>query len=140
MVFFLCNISNYFAHAKTYIFSYNRLGKSVDESDVEKIIEEASKTSYTDQVTQVQENVHSQIKTFSASMDEILLPNDKMVNDPLGLSPQESTLPRRSGLSLAVGRTGSSPNNSGEFSAFSFHNQNILIVGVIHVKYHSYPW
>ncbi|KEH40922.1 hypothetical protein MTR_1g037570 [Medicago truncatula] len=45
-------------------------------------------------------------------MDEILLPNDKMVNDPLGLSQQESTLPRRSGLSLAVGRTGSSPNNS----------------------------
>lgn len=92
--------------------SYNRLGKSADESDVEKIIEEASKTSFTDQVTQVQENVHSQIKTFSASMDEILLPDEKTVNDPLGLSQQESTLPRRSGLSLAVGRTGSSPNNS----------------------------
>jgi len=96
------------------------LGKSADESDVEKIIEEASKTSFTDQVTQVHENVHSQIKTFSAFMDEILLLNDKTVNDPLGLSQQESTLPRRSGLSLAVGRTGSSPDNSGEFSAFAF--------------------
>jgi len=102
------------------MFSYNRLGKSADESDVEKIIQEASNTSFTDQVSQVQENVHSQIKTFSASMDEILIPDEKTVNDPLALSQQESILPRRSGLSLAVGRTSSSPNNSGEFSAFSF--------------------
>ncbi|KAI5417653.1 hypothetical protein KIW84_042316 [Lathyrus oleraceus] len=31
---------------------------------------------------------------------------------PLGLSQQASVLPRRSGLSLAVGRDGSSPDNS----------------------------
>ncbi|KAI5410602.1 hypothetical protein KIW84_055935 [Lathyrus oleraceus] len=31
---------------------------------------------------------------------------------PLGLSQQASVLPRRSGFSLAVGRNGSSPDNS----------------------------
>ncbi|XP_004505812.1 uncharacterized protein [Cicer arietinum] len=92
--------------------SYNRLGKSADESDAEKIVEKASKTSFADQVVQVQENVHSQIKTFCALMDEILLPNEEIVNDPLGLSQQASILPRRSGLSLAVGRSDSSPDNS----------------------------
>ncbi|GAU25939.1 hypothetical protein TSUD_16770 [Trifolium subterraneum] len=92
--------------------SYNRLGKSAEESDVEKIIEDSSKTYYADQVTQVQENVHSQIKTFCTFMDEILLPNDKTVNDPLGLSKQASVLPRRSGLSLAVGKSSSSSDNS----------------------------
>ena len=44
-------------------------------------------------------------------MDEILLPNEQTMNDPLGLSQQASVLPRRSGLSLAVGRNGSSPDN-----------------------------
>jgi hypothetical protein len=96
------------------------LGKSAEESDVEKIIENSSKTSYADQVTQVQENVHSQIKTFCTFMDEILLPNEKTVNDPLGLSQQESVLPRRSGLSLAVGKSSSSSDNSGEFFTLSF--------------------
>ncbi|KAL5070808.1 hypothetical protein RYX36_021695 [Vicia faba] len=92
--------------------SYNQLGKSADESDAEKIIEKASTTSFADQAIQVQENVHSQIKTFCAFMDEILLPNEETMNDPLGLSQQASVLPRRSGLSLAVGRNGSSSDNS----------------------------
>ncbi|CAK8570805.1 unnamed protein product [Lathyrus sativus] len=92
--------------------SYNQLGKSADESDAEKIIEKASNTSFADQAIQVQENVHSQIKTFCAFMDDILLPNEQTMNDPLGLSQQASVLPRRSGLSLAVGRNGSSPDNS----------------------------
>ncbi|KAI5397211.1 hypothetical protein KIW84_063143 [Lathyrus oleraceus] len=92
--------------------SYNQLGKSADESDAEKIIEKASNTSFADQAIQVQENVHTQIKTFCAFMDEILLPNEQTMKDPLGLSQQASVLPRRSGLSLAVGRNGSSPDNS----------------------------
>ncbi|PNX64750.1 hypothetical protein L195_g036566, partial [Trifolium pratense] len=45
-------------------------------------------------------------------MDEILLPNEKTVNDPLGLSQQASVLPRRSGLSLAVGKSSSSSDKS----------------------------
>ncbi|XP_068461994.1 uncharacterized protein [Phaseolus vulgaris] len=56
---------------------------------------------------QVQENVHSQIKTFCTFMDEILLPNEKMVNE----HQPESTVPHRSGLSFAVGRSDSAQNN-----------------------------
>ncbi|XP_061357230.1 uncharacterized protein LOC133301592 [Gastrolobium bilobum] len=93
---------------RLYLYSsYNRLGKSADEADAEEIIEMASKASVTDQQMHVQENVHSQIKTFCAFMDEILLPNE---NDPL-VSQQASILPRRSGLSFAVGRNGPTPNN-----------------------------
>ncbi|KAG5008508.1 hypothetical protein JHK85_027050 [Glycine max] len=58
--------------------SYNHLGKNADEAHAEEIIEMASKASFADQQMQVQENVHSQIKTFCTFMDEILLPNEKM--------------------------------------------------------------
>ncbi|OIW01876.1 hypothetical protein TanjilG_31058 [Lupinus angustifolius] len=91
---------------------YNRLGKSADEADVEEIIEGSSKTSATDQQIQVQENVHSQIKTFCTFMDEILLPSEKTVTDPFESSQQANTLPRRSGLSFAVGRSVSPTNDS----------------------------
>ncbi|KAJ1427610.1 hypothetical protein SESBI_09496 [Sesbania bispinosa] len=89
--------------------SYYRLGKNAEEADAEAIIEMASGTSFADQQVLVQENVHSQIKTFCAFMDEILLPNEKKANDPL---QQASNLPRRSGLSLAVGRSDPSHDNS----------------------------
>ncbi|KAI5399694.1 hypothetical protein KIW84_064867 [Lathyrus oleraceus] len=87
-----------------------------DESDAEKIIEKASNTSFADQAIQVQENVHTQVKTFCAFMDEILLPNEQTMNDPLGLSQQASVLPRRSGLSLAVAGPQTRPLSQAEVS------------------------
>ncbi|WVZ22175.1 hypothetical protein V8G54_000719 [Vigna mungo] len=91
--------------------SYNRLGKNADEARTEEIIEMAGKASFADQQMQVQENVHSQIKTFCTFMDEILLPKEKMVNQ----HEPESTVPRRSGLSFAVGRSNLVQNKLGEF-------------------------
>ncbi|KAL7170492.1 hypothetical protein ACSBR2_035379 [Camellia fascicularis] len=61
--------------------SYNRLGRNADESDAEAIIDMAGKAFLADQQKQVQENIHSQIKTFCASMDEILLPDSKSINE-----------------------------------------------------------
>ncbi|CAH9077870.1 unnamed protein product [Cuscuta epithymum] len=88
---------------------HHRLGKGADEKDVEEIIDMASNAPLVDQQKQVQENVHSQIKTFCTCMDEILLPDVKSHVEPH--SPSEcSSPPRRGGLSLAVG--GSSPLNN----------------------------
>ncbi|KAA8542794.1 hypothetical protein F0562_023946 [Nyssa sinensis] len=83
--------------------SYNRLGRNADEADAEEIIDMAGKASFADQQKQVQENIHSQIKTFCTSMDDILLPDSSTLSEPLKSSPQMSSSPRRSGLSLAVG-------------------------------------
>ncbi|KAA8528918.1 hypothetical protein F0562_033594 [Nyssa sinensis] len=83
--------------------SYNRLGMNADEADAEEIIDMAGKASFADQQKQVQENIHSQIKTFCTSMDDILLPDSSTLSEPLKSSPQMSSAPRRSGLSLAVG-------------------------------------
>ncbi|GAB4850621.1 hypothetical protein Ancab_029930 [Ancistrocladus abbreviatus] len=91
--------------------SYNRLGKDADEADAEKIIDMASKASLADQQKQVQENIHSQVKTFCMHMDEILLPQTKNLHECLESSPQTNDTPRRSGLSFAVGSTGSLPKN-----------------------------
>ncbi|XP_004507402.1 uncharacterized protein [Cicer arietinum] len=59
----------------------------------------ASKASVADQHMQVQENIHSQIKTFCTFMDEVLLPTKKTVNDDsfefsqqTNISPQHSEL------------------------------------------------
>ncbi|KAK7308369.1 hypothetical protein VNO77_41972 [Canavalia gladiata] len=87
--------------------SYNHLGKSANEADAEEIIEMASKASIADQQMQVQENVHSQIKIFCAFMDEILLSNENTVNG----NQLASTVPRRSGLSFAVGRSDPAHDN-----------------------------
>ncbi|KAE8716837.1 isoflavone 2'-hydroxylase-like [Hibiscus syriacus] len=54
--------------------SYNRLGKDAEEADAEDIIDMASKASFADQLTLVQENVHDQIKNFCTAMDGIILP------------------------------------------------------------------
>ncbi|XP_061362692.1 uncharacterized protein LOC133306392 isoform X4 [Gastrolobium bilobum] len=83
--------------------SYNRLGKNADEADAEEIIAIASKASVADQQMQVQENVHSQIKAFCTFMDEVLLPNEKMVNGPFELSHQANILPHCTGLSSPNG-------------------------------------
>ncbi|XP_058097891.1 uncharacterized protein LOC131242928 isoform X2 [Magnolia sinica] len=92
------------------IFSYYRLGKNAVETDADEIIDMASKASVSDQQKQVQENIHSQIKTFCKSMDDILLPNLKNSHDPLVSSQESQDTPRRSGLGLAVGRTGPHTN------------------------------
>ncbi|KAF5747403.1 hypothetical protein HS088_TW05G00124 [Tripterygium wilfordii] len=86
--------------------SYNRLGGDVDEEDADEIIDMASKASVDDQQKQVQENIHSQIKSFSTFMDEILLPDTAKGSDALESSPPA---PRPSGLSFAVG--GKAPNS-----------------------------
>ncbi|KAF9608096.1 hypothetical protein IFM89_006023 [Coptis chinensis] len=90
--------------------SYNRLGRDATETDAEEIIDMASKAALADQQKQVQENIHSQIKSFSTLMDEILVPNFKNSNDP----PNISGVPRRSGLSFAVGKGGPPPNQPGD--------------------------
>ncbi|KAI3763788.1 hypothetical protein L2E82_13785 [Cichorium intybus] len=85
--------------------SYNRVGKDAEDADIEEIINMASKAALTDQERQVQENIHSQITNFCTSMDEILLPDLNSHNPP----QQNTTTPRPSGLSLAIGRN--SPTN-----------------------------
>jgi hypothetical protein len=57
----------------------------------------ASKASVADQQMVVQENVHSQIKSFCTIMDEALLPNEKIVSDDsFKLSQQTIILPQHS--------------------------------------------
>ncbi|CAN4115145.1 unnamed protein product [Withania somnifera] len=65
----------------------------------------ASKASLADQQKQVQENVHSQISSFCQYMDHILQPDltDKVKQGTS--SSKNSSSPRHSGLSLAIGRT-----------------------------------
>ncbi|KGN58554.1 uncharacterized protein LOC101219994 [Cucumis sativus] len=80
--------------------SYNRLGMDATEADAEEIIDMASKASFADQQKQVQENIHSQVKSFCMHMDGILLPDEPAE------SPEKSKdAVRKSGLSFAVGRT-----------------------------------
>lgn len=63
----------------------------------------AGKASLADQQKQVQDNIHSQIKTFGMWMDEILLPDSNSINESAESNSQINTQ-SRSGLSLAVGR------------------------------------
>lgn len=84
--------------------SFNRLGNNADEADAEEIIEMASKASFADQQMQVQENVHSQIKAFCTRMNEILLPNEKVVNDYLELSQQANRSPHHSAKAVSKQR------------------------------------
>ena len=51
----------------------------------------ASKAYHADQ--QFQENVNAQIKTFSMSMDEILILDTKRIGDAHELPPQPTTAP-----------------------------------------------
>ncbi|XP_027153694.1 uncharacterized protein LOC113753674 [Coffea eugenioides] len=89
--------------------SYKLLGKDADEADAEEIIDMASKASLTNQQKQVQENIHSQIETFCTTMDDIVLPNLQSTEKAHEPIEEKNSTSRRSGLSLAVGR--SSPLN-----------------------------
>ncbi|XP_016647314.1 PREDICTED: uncharacterized protein LOC103321084 isoform X2 [Prunus mume] len=64
----------------------------------------ASKAPVADQQKQVQENIHRQIKSFCMSMDELLLPDVKKINEGIESSEQSNPAPRQSGLSFAIGR------------------------------------
>ncbi|KAL3501854.1 hypothetical protein ACH5RR_036303 [Cinchona calisaya] len=90
--------------------SYKLLGKNADEADAEEIIDMASKASLTDQQKQVQENIHSQIKTFCKTMDDIIPPNLQSIDKHCEPIVEKDSASRRSGLSLAVGQ--SSPLNN----------------------------
>ncbi|XP_076881873.1 uncharacterized protein LOC143530138 [Bidens hawaiensis] len=79
--------------------SYNRVGKDAEETDIEEIINMASKSDLADQEKQVQENIHSQITNFCTFMDNILLPETKSHDETSQKHPT-----RWSGLSLAVGQ------------------------------------
>ncbi|XP_031493651.1 uncharacterized protein LOC116259842 [Nymphaea colorata] len=83
--------------------SYKSLGKNADEKDAEEIIQIAEKASVKDQQKQVQENIHIQIKTFQATLDDILRPDLLGGNDDCKSSPQKHGTPRPSGLSFALG-------------------------------------
>ncbi|KAK4743038.1 hypothetical protein SAY87_001039 [Trapa incisa] len=86
--------------------SYNCLGSDAEESDAEQIIEMAGKASVSDQQKQVQSNVHSQIISFCSFMDQILLKDaNKKSQGPVD-SPALGPAQQRSGLSLAVGKSG----------------------------------
>ncbi|XP_015868179.3 uncharacterized protein LOC107405620 isoform X1 [Ziziphus jujuba] len=91
--------------------SYKFLGRNAEEADAEEIIDMASKFSVADQEKQVQENVHLQIKSFCTSMDEILLPDAKIKNEPIESPEQSNASSRRSGLSFAVGKNRSPTNH-----------------------------
>lgn len=91
------------------------MGKDAGDADIEEIIDMASKAPLADQQVQVQENIYSQIKTFCASMDEILR-SEELINLP----SEKDAVPRRSGLSLAVGSNLSKKVSPGELQNFSF--------------------
>ena len=101
----------------SFFCSYNRLGREAEEADIEEIIDMANKASLADQQLLVQENVHSQMKTFCSLMDEIILSGKETVSTP----PSANSAPRCSGLSLAVGGAGgSTQNHSGEYILYYF--------------------
>ncbi|XP_044489495.1 uncharacterized protein LOC123213929 isoform X2 [Mangifera indica] len=87
--------------------SYNRLGRDADETDADEIINMASKASLADQEKQVQENIHSQLEKFCISMNRILLPDTSKESETVESSNQSNSTTRRSGLSFAVGKSGS---------------------------------
>ncbi|KAF3960925.1 hypothetical protein CMV_014410 [Castanea mollissima] len=57
----------------------------------------ASKASLADQQSQVQENIHAQIKSFAMSMDEILIPDNKRIGDAHELPAQPTAASRWNG-------------------------------------------
>lgn len=89
------------------------MGRDAAETDAEEIIDMASKASFADQQKQVQENIHSQVKSFCMHMDEILLPDMKKSNEPAESLEQPNDAVRKSGLSFAVGNNSSPTNITG---------------------------
>lgn len=72
-----------------------------------------SKAPLADQQEQVQENIYSQIKVFCTSMDNILRTDFKSKSESIS-AEQQNAGPRRSGLSLAVGRSAQTKTSPGE--------------------------
>ena len=99
----------------------------------------ASKTSLEDQQKQVQDNIHSQIKTFCNALDGLLLSDSKNMNKLPESCSQTKATPRRSGLSFAVGRDGPPSDNSGEFICNPIYllSRNLFEDRVIRVYIHS---
>ena len=74
----------------------------------------ACKASLADQQKQVRENIHSQIKSFSTCMDEILLPCTKRIGEAQELPPHPIAAPCQSGPNFAVGKNGQPTNSPGK--------------------------
>lgn len=96
------------------------MGRDADGADVDEIIDMANKASIADQQKQVQENIHLQIKNFCVSMDEVLLPDVKKLNEGTESPKQSNASTRRSGLSFAIGRNGPPVKHRGELFTFVF--------------------
>ena len=74
----------------------------------------ASKASIADQQSQLQENVHAQIKSFSMTMDEILIPDAKRIGDAHEMPQQPIAASHWSGLGFVVCRNGQPTNRPGK--------------------------
>nr|XP_017227253.1 PREDICTED: uncharacterized protein LOC108203054 isoform X1 [Daucus carota subsp. sativus] len=83
--------------------SYKRVGRDASDAEIEEIIDMGSKAPLSDQQEQVQENIYSQINAFCTSMDDILRTDISSTKEPM--STEQNAGLRRSGLSLAVGRS-----------------------------------
>ncbi|KAL8157539.1 uncharacterized protein LOC141674308 isoform X1 [Apium graveolens] len=91
--------------------SYNRVGRDASDAEIEEIIDMGSKAPLADQQEQVQENIYSQIKAFCTSMDDILRPDFRSTSK--SISTEQNASPRRSGLSLAIGRSAQTKTSPG---------------------------
>ena len=74
----------------------------------------ASKASIANQQSQLQENVHGQIKSFSVTMDEILIPDAKRIGDAHEMPQQPIAASHWSGLGFAVCRNGQPTDHLGK--------------------------
>ena len=74
----------------------------------------ASKASIANQQSQLQENGCAQIKSFSTTMDEILIPDTKRIGDAHELPRQPIATPRWSGLGFPVLRNGQPTDHLGK--------------------------
>lgn len=103
------------------------MGKDAGDADIEEIIDMASKAPLADQQEQVQENIYSQIKTFCASVDDILRPSSKSSEELINSPIEKGAGPRVSGLSLAVGSNVSMKVSPGELLT-EFHFSSDLFM------------
>lgn len=118
------------------------MGRNAEEADAEEIINIANKASVADQQKQVQENIHSQIKGFCTSMDEILLPDIENIDEALKLPPPSDAASRRSGLSFAVGRNDKPTNHPGKilFAIQKTFSNYELMVALLYLQIFQIAW
>ena len=74
----------------------------------------ASKASIADQQSQLQENVHAQIKGLSMTMDELLILDTKRIGDAHEMPQQPIAASRWSGHGFAVCRNGQPIDHPGK--------------------------